>query len=42
LEKARAAAHEGLALLPPISTGTPLPRTRKLLQVEAEATRTSR
>jgi hypothetical protein len=42
IEKARAAAAEGLALLPTVSAGTPMMRTRKLLQLEAEEKRTSR
>ena len=37
MEQSRAAAKEGLALLPVVSAGTPLPRTRKLLELEAEA-----
>ena len=35
IEKARAAANEGLALLPAVIAGAPLPRTRRLLQLEA-------
>jgi eukaryotic-like serine/threonine-protein kinase len=42
IEKARAAASEGLALLPNVNAGAAMTRTRKLLQLEAEAKRTSR
>jgi eukaryotic-like serine/threonine-protein kinase len=42
IEKARAAASEALALLPAVDAGTPMTRTRKLLQLEADAKRTSR
>jgi len=42
LEKARAVAYEGLALLPPIYSGIPIPRARKLLELEAEMKRISR
>ena len=38
-EQARAAANEGLALMPAVSPGSPTPRIRKLLQLEAEAHR---
>ena len=36
LEKAHAVACEGLALLPPVASGSPMPRARKLLELEAE------
>ena len=36
LEKAHAVAFEGLALLPQVAAGTPMPRARKLLESEAE------
>jgi eukaryotic-like serine/threonine-protein kinase len=42
IEKARTAANEGLALLPAVNAGTPMTRTRTLLQLEAEAKRTPR
>jgi len=42
MEQSRAAAKEGLALLPVVSAGTPLPRTRKLLELEAEAKHAAR
>jgi tetratricopeptide (TPR) repeat protein len=42
IERARAAANEGLALLPALEAGAPMTRTRKLLQLEADAIRTSR
>jgi tetratricopeptide (TPR) repeat protein len=42
LEKARAVAYEGLALLPPVAAGTPMPRARKLLEAEAETKRSLR
>lgn len=35
MEPARAAAKEGLALLPPLSAGAPMSRTRRLLEFEA-------
>src|SRR6185437_11577291 len=34
IEHARATANEGLALLPPVRPGTPISRTRKLLESE--------
>jgi hypothetical protein len=37
IDQARGAAKEGLALLPPASEGTPTPRTRRLLELEARA-----
>ena len=37
VERARAVALEGLALLPPTGPGAPVSRTRKLLESEAEA-----
>ena len=40
--KARAVADEGLALFPPASAGTSVPRTRKLLELEAEPKGASR
>jgi tetratricopeptide (TPR) repeat protein len=40
-KQARTAAHEGLALLPFVSASAPIPRTRKLLELEAEAKRGS-
>ena len=40
-KQARTAAHEGLALLPSVSASAPIPRTRKLLELEAEAKRGS-
>ena len=42
LEKARAFAYEGLALLPLVAAGTPMPRARKLMEAEAETKRTPR
>jgi tetratricopeptide (TPR) repeat protein len=36
MERARATAREGLALLPPVSAGAPMPRIRKLLELETE------
>ncbi|HMI52309.1 MAG TPA: serine/threonine-protein kinase [Candidatus Saccharimonadales bacterium] len=39
MELARAAANEGLALIPAASAGVPLPRTRKLLELEAQVAR---
>ncbi len=42
IQKASAVASEGLAILPAENAGTPTMRTRKLLQLEAEANRTSR
>jgi tetratricopeptide (TPR) repeat protein len=42
IEKARAAANEGLALLPPVTAGAPTPRTRKLLELQTETNRVSR
>ena len=38
-KQARTAAHEGLALLPFVSASAPIPRTRKLLELETEAKR---
>ena len=38
-EKARAAASEGLALLPAATAGTPVPRIRKLLELEERRSR---
>jgi eukaryotic-like serine/threonine-protein kinase len=38
-KQARTAAHEGLALLPLVSASAPIPRTRKLLELETEAKR---
>ena len=40
-KQARTAAHEGLALLPSVSASAPIPRTRKLLELETEAKRGS-
>lgn len=40
-KQARTAAHEGLALLPFVSASAPIPRTRKLLELETEAKRGS-
>jgi eukaryotic-like serine/threonine-protein kinase len=40
-KQARTAAHEGLALLPLVSASAPIPRTRKLLELETEAKRGS-
>ena len=40
-KQARTAADEGLALLPFVSASAPIPRTRKLLELEAEAKRGS-
>ena len=42
IEKASAAASEGLALLPAVNAGAAMTRTRKLLQLEAEEKRTLR
>jgi eukaryotic-like serine/threonine-protein kinase len=42
VEKAAAAASEGLSLLPAVNTGAAMTRTRKLLQLEAEAKRSAR
>lgn len=42
MEQARAAANEGLALIPAVSAGAQLPRTRKLLELEAEAKHAAR
>jgi hypothetical protein len=39
LEKAGAVATEGLALLPAVTAGTPMPRIRKLLESEAATKR---
>jgi eukaryotic-like serine/threonine-protein kinase len=41
-KQARTAANEGLALLPMVSASAPIPRTRKLLELETEAKRGSR
>ena len=41
-KQARTAANEGLALLPFVSASAPIPRTRKLLELETEAKRGSR
>lgn len=40
-KQARTAAHEGLALFPFVSASAPIPRTRKLLELETEAKRGS-
>ena len=40
-KQARTAAKEGLALLPFVSASAPIPRTRKLLELETEAKRGS-
>jgi eukaryotic-like serine/threonine-protein kinase len=40
-KQARTAANEGLALLPFVSASAPIPRTRKLLELETEAKRGS-
>ena len=40
-KQARTAAYEGLALLPSVSASAPIPRTRKLLELETEAKRGS-
>jgi tetratricopeptide (TPR) repeat protein len=40
-KQARTAANEGLALLPMVSASAPIPRTRKLLELETEAKRGS-
>ena len=40
-KQARTAADEGLALLPFVSASAPIPRTRKLLELETEAKRGS-
>ena len=42
MQQARAASNEGLALLPAVSAGVPMPRTRKLLELETETKRASR
>ena len=42
MEKSRTAAEEGLALLPAVTAGTPIPRTSKLLELETEPKHTSR
>ncbi len=42
VEKSRSAASEGLTLLPAVNAGGAMTRTRKLLELEAEAKRTSR
>jgi tetratricopeptide (TPR) repeat protein/predicted Ser/Thr protein kinase len=36
IERARVTASEGLALLPPVTAGAPIPRTRRLLEMETE------
>jgi hypothetical protein len=36
IEKSRATAREGLALLPPAQPGNVKPRNRKLLEVQAQ------
>jgi eukaryotic-like serine/threonine-protein kinase len=41
IEKARAAAKEGLALLPPVSAGNRMPRIRRLLELETVAAHAS-
>jgi hypothetical protein len=41
-EQACAAANEALALLPTVSAGAPMPRTRKLLELETETKRVAR
>ncbi len=42
IEKARATANEGLSLLPAVTAGTPIPRTRKLLELQTETKPVSR
>lgn len=42
VEKSRSAASQGLTLLPAVNAGGAMTRTRKLLELEAEAKRTSR
>jgi hypothetical protein len=42
IEKTQAAANEGLALLPAVTVGTPMPRTQKLLELETETKRALR
>lgn len=42
MEQARAATNEGLALLPAVGAGAPMPRTRKLLELETEGKRIAR
>jgi tetratricopeptide (TPR) repeat protein/predicted Ser/Thr protein kinase len=37
IQGAHATANEGLALLPPVTAGAPMPRTRRLLEIETEA-----
>ena len=39
IEKCRAAANEGLALLPPLQPGSVKPNIRKLLEIQAQARR---